>query len=173
MACCEICGKEIERGKRYKSPKYKQVPFCSEDCYNQYVFIKNQNEQHRTDLRKSEEGKEEYKKYIHTLAYIYPKEKQNWVSLQRQTAKLIDDYGLNYKLMRNIIVYAIKYDDCEFNPNYGLGQIFPAYISKFNKFKQDMEESMSMAQEMENEEYVVVIKPKSNKRFEVRNESFD
>lgn len=171
VAICKVCGIEIVKGERYIGEKYKNFSFCSEECYNRYVADREASAKHRSDLR--EQNKQDYRKFTDVLAYIYPSEHQNWTNFQTQAKKIIDDYGLDYKQMKNIIVFAIKYDNHEFNPLFGLGQFFPRYIEGYNKFMRDVKEIMDEAEEMDNEEYSVVIKPKSNKRFEVKREEFD
>lgn len=171
MATCKVCGTEIDKDEKYIGEKYKNFSFCSEECYNQYVEDRKANIKHCANLR--EQNKQDYRKFTDVLNYIYPTEHQNWANFQVQAKKIIDDYGLDYKQMKNIIVFAIKYDNHEFNPLFGLGQFFPRYIEGYNKFVRDVKEIMAEAEEMDNEEYTVAIKPKSNKRFEVKREEFD
>ena len=40
MSICSICGKEIDRGKKYQNERYKNIIVCSKECYEQLIEIK-------------------------------------------------------------------------------------------------------------------------------------
>ena len=64
MSICSICGKEIDRGKKYQNERYKNIIVCSKECYEQLIEIK-----------KNAVKKEPYPDYNVLLDYI----KDQWL----------------------------------------------------------------------------------------------
>ena len=80
MPQCYICGTEIPRGQRFKSPRYKNLSFCSEACYNQHLASKQQPKPKSSSLDK-------LKSYINDLW----QGQVNWPFMMRQIKNLKED----------------------------------------------------------------------------------
>ncbi len=137
---CEVCGADIPRGQRYKGKRYSSVHFCSQECYDEYLHIKEENKKKRWNMRQVVESgdKTEYRKFTDLLNDLYPEEYQNWSMFQQQASKYIDDFDLDYSKLRGIIVFAVRFEGHSFNPAISLTQFFPRYIEPFNRFVEQL-----------------------------------
>ena len=109
---CDICNKEYGRGKGYKGERYKNMHFCSEECYNK--FLKNS---HVGDMDK-------LKSYISEWSGGY----LNWQFLMKQIKQFSVDYNLSYHDIYMILKYCKTYEQLDWQDSYGLGQFIPKYI---------------------------------------------
>lgn len=155
---CDVCGKEIPRGQRYKGKRYSSKHFCSEQCYTTYVLAREESQQRMSDLRQvvdESEEKTEYRKFMDLLNRMYPEENQNWRLFQQQATRAIENFELDYHKLRGIIVYAMKYESHIFNPEIALGQFFPRYIDPFLKFCEKLQQNREFEMPKEEEEIVI------------------
>ena len=136
MSKCYICEIEIPRGQRFKSPRYKNLSFCSESCYNQYLTSKQQP--------KSSSSLDKLKAYINNLW----QGQVNWPFMMRQIKNLKEEYGVSDKDIRLMLKYAIEYEDAKVNPEYGLLQ-FIQYLQPAKEFAEDILRNKELAESME------------------------
>lgn len=139
MPQCYICGAEIPRGQRYKSPRYKNFSFCSESCYNQYLASKQQSNP-SSSLYK-------LKSYINDLW----QGEVNWPFMMRQIKNLKEEYDVDDKDIRLMLKYAIEYEGVKVNPEYGLLQ-FIQYLQPAKEFAKDILRNKELAENMEDDE---------------------
>lgn len=157
---CDVCGKDIPRGQRYKGDKYANQHFCSEDCYKRFCTIKlspraliNFKPEKGTDRR-------EFTDYIQE----WTNDMVNWQWVMKQAKDIQEEYELDWHEMYLICKYARVYEGVEWDFQYGLGQIFPRYIQPCRDFR----EAIKMAKTTElPEETIVVVKRKQPYRKEV------
>lgn len=159
MPKCSYCGADIPKGQSYCGNKYTSLRFCSEEHFTQYVKIKtkpkppvNFKPQHGTDRRAFTD-----------LLQEWTDDRINWAAAMQQCKDLMDEFDLTWEDMRLTLKYAWKYEGVEWNPQYGLGQIYPRYIQPMREFKQQCQDAREMAKEWEPIEEVHEIK-KTTKR---------
>ena len=143
MANCIVCQTPIPRGQRYHSSRYKNLAFCSEICYNQYLASK-QNSKPSSSLDK-------LKAYINDLW----QEEVNWPFMMRQIKNLKEEYSVDDKDIRMMLKYAIEYEGVKVNPEYGLLQ-FIQYLQPAKEFAEDILRNKELAERMEDDEVEVV-----------------
>lgn len=143
MPQCYICQAEIPRGQRFKSPRYKNLSFCSESCYNQYLASKQQP--------KPSSSLDKLKAYINDLW----QGQVNWPFMMRQIKNLKEEYDVDDKDIRLMLKYAIEYEGVEVNPEYGLLQ-FIQYLQPAKEFAEDILRNRELAESMEDDEVEVV-----------------
>lgn len=150
MPQCYICQAEIPRGQRFKSPRYKNLAFCSETCYNQYLASKQQP--------KSSSSLDKLKAYINDLW----QGQVNWPFMMRQIKNLKEEYSVDDKDIRLMLKYAIEYEGVKVNPEYGLLQ-FIQYLQPAKEFAEDILRNKELAESMEDDvvEWVKVSKGKN------------
>lgn len=158
MSQCIVCQSPIPRGKRFKSPRYKNLAFCSEGCYNQYLASKQQ--------QKPSSSLDKLKAYINDLW----QGEVNWPFMMRQIKNLKEEYDVDDKDIRLMLKYAIEYEGVKVNPEYGLLQ-FIQYLQPAKEFAEDILKNRKLAEDMEDEEVVV---RKVNKQVKkVKEEEWD
>ena len=156
---CKVCSKEIPRGQKYKSPTYKSIPFCSEECYNQYLEQKKQEKvKARLDKFKPEKDTDR-RKLTDVIQSIYG-EDANWPLLMRQLKLILEEYDLTDNDFRLAIKYGINYESYYPNTEYGLYQFVP-FINPSMEFAEAIKKNKE--QEIKEDE-VFIVKKKSNKR---------
>lgn len=164
MSECYICGTEIPRGQRYKSPRYKSIPVCSEDCYN--VLLEQ-----KANTTKAEP----YPGYNKLTDYIKDKwggsENVNWMLTHKQIKHLVEKQAMSCNEIRMVLKYAIEIEGECVDVEYGLGQFFPKYIDPCMKFVEQINRAKELAESMEDEE--VVVKKVSKQMKKVREEEWD
>ena len=143
---CIICQKEIPRGQRYKSPRYKNVHFCSEKCYSDYLQQKQNTPRAKPNTP-----------YTKLTDYI---DKQwsgniNWPYLTQQIKSLCSEYNINYDDIRMMLKYAIEYERVPVKEEYGLMQFLP-YLQKSQEFAEQIRENKRMAKAMVDDKEVAV-----------------
>ena len=143
MSKCYICGIEIPRGQRYKSPRYKNLSFCSESCYNQYLTSKQQP--------KSSSSLDKLKAYINDLW----QGQINWPFMMRQIKNLKEEYDVDDKDIRMMLKYAVEYEGVKVDLDYGLLQ-FIQYLQPSQEFAQEIKKNMALAESMEDDEVEIV-----------------
>ena len=143
MSKCYICGIEIPRGQRYKSPRYKNLSFCSESCYNQYLTSKQQP--------KSSSSLDKLKAYINHLW----QGQINWPFMMRQIKNLKEEYDVDDKDIRMMLKYAVEYEGVKVDLDYGLLQ-FIQYLQPSQEFAQEIKKNMALAESMEDDEVEIV-----------------
>lgn len=149
MPQCYICGTEIPRGQRYKSPTHKSLSFCSESCYNQYLASKQQP--------KPLSSLDKLKAYINDLW----QGDVNWPFMMRQIKNLKEEYGVSDNDIRMMLKYAVEYEDVKVDLDYGLLQ-FIQYLQPSQEFAQEIRKNQALAENMEDDEVEVVKASKGN-----------
>lgn len=149
MPQCYICGAEIPRGQRFKSPRYKNLPFCSEGCYNQYLASKQQP--------KPSSSLDKLKAYINDLW----QGEVNWPFMMRQIKNLKEEYNVDDNGIRMMLKYAVEYEDVKVDLDYGLLQ-FIQYLQPSQEFAEEIRKNQALAESMENDEVEVVKASKGN-----------
>lgn len=139
MATCIVCQSPIPRGQRFKSPRYKNLSFCSESCYNQYLASKQQP--------KPSSSLDKLKAYINDLW----QGEVNWPFMMRQIKNLKEEYDVDDKDIRLMLKYAIEYEGVKVNPEYGLLQ-FIQYLQPAKEFAEDILRNKELAESMEDDE---------------------
>lgn len=155
---CDVCGVDIPRGQRYNGKRYKTNHFCSQECYDAYLLAKaeerqiqdetkarareekarqkREEKQRQKDMRDNGDG--EYRKFLDLLNATYPEDCRNFPLWQRQASNYMEKFGLDYSQLRGIIVYALMYDNHQFDPKISLTQFFPRYIEPFYQFMEKL-----------------------------------
>lgn len=158
---CATCGAVIERGKRYKTDKYKSYQFCSEDCYNRFCEIKqapkpvvNFKPEKNTDRRKFTDFIQEW-----------TGNQVNWAWLMKQAKDVQEEYELDWLAMWRVCYYARYYEGVCWDWQYGLGQIFPRYIEPTRAFQQMIanNKQLEIPAEQEHIIYSTAITPNARK----------
>ena len=144
MPQCYICGTEIPRGQRFKSPRYKNLSFCSEACYNQHLASKQQPKPKSSSLDK-------LKSYINDLW----QGQVNWPFMMRQIKNLKEEYGVSDNDIRLMLKYAVKYEGMKVDLDYGLLQ-FIQYLQPSQEFAEEIRKNQALAESMEDDEVEVV-----------------
>lgn len=153
MAICIVCQSSIPRGQRFKSPRYKNLSFCSESCYNQYLASKQQPKTKSNSFNK-------LKSYINNLW----EGKVNWPFMMRQIKNLKEEYGIDDNDIRLMIKYAVDYEGVKVNPEYGLLQ-FIQYLQPSKEFAENILKNKELAESMEDDEVEWVKVSKGNNRW--------
>lgn len=164
MSKCYICGTEIPRGQRYKSPRYKSIPVCSEACYNTLL-------EQKLNATKAEP----YPNYNKLTDYIKDKwggnENVNWMMTHKQIKHLVEKQAMSCNEIRMVLKYAIEIEGVCVDVEYGLGQFFPKYIDPCMKFVEQINRAKELAENMEEEE--VVVRKVSKQVKKVKEEEWD
>ena len=129
---CVNCGKEIQRGGRYKGEKLKSLAFCSEQCYTAYT------------TSSSPANLKRLKDYINNQW----NEDVNWSATIQYIKYIKENYGLSYVDIYGILRYAIEIEEQEVNPEYGLGQFIPKYIEPYQDFIHKIQTSRRESEDM-------------------------
>ena len=152
MSKCHICGTEIPRGQRFKSPRYKNLSFCSESCYNQYLASKQQP--------KPSSSLDKLKSYINDLW----QGQVNWPFMMRQIKNLKEEYGVSDNDIRMMLKYAIEYEGMKVDLDYGLLQ-FIQYLQPSQEFAGEIRKNQALAESMEDDGVEVVKVSKGKNRW--------
>lgn len=150
MSQCYICQKEIPRGQRFKSPRYKNLSFCSETCYNQYLASKQQP--------KPSSSLDKLKAYINDLW----QGQVNWPFMMRQIKNLKEECGVSDNDIRMMLKYAVEYEGVKVDLDYGLLQ-FIQYLQPSQEFAKDILRNKELAESMEDDEIEWVKLNKGNR----------
>lgn len=151
MATCIICQSHIPRGQRFKSPRYKNLSFCSESCYNQYLASKQQP--------KPSSSLDKLKAYINDLW----QGQVNWPFMMRQIKNLKEEYGVNDNDIRMMLKYAIEYEGVKVDLDYGLLQ-FIQYLQPSQEFAEEIRKNQVLAESMEDDEVEVMKASRGNEK---------
>ena len=143
MANCIVCQSLIPRGQRFKSPRYKNLSFCSETCYNQYLASKQQP--------KSSSSLDKLKAYINDLW----QGQVNWPFMMRQIKNLKEECGVSDNDIRMMLKYAVEYEGVKVDLDYGLLQ-FIQYLQPSQEFAEEIRKNQALAEGMEDDEVEVV-----------------
>ena len=149
MSECYICGTEIPRGQRFKSPRYKNLSFCSESCYNQYLASKQQ--------QPKSSSLDKLKSYINNLW----QGQVNWPFMMRQIKNIKEEYGVSDNDIRMMLKYAVEYEGVEVDLDYGLLQ-FIQYLQPSQEFAEEIRKNQALAESMEDDEVEVVKASRGN-----------
>ena len=152
MPQCYICQAEIPRGQRFKSPRYKNLPFCSESCYNQYLASKQQP--------KSSSSLDKLKAYINDLW----QGQVNWPFMMRQIKNLKEEYCVSDNDIRMMLKYAVEYEGMSVDLDYGLLQ-FIQYLQPSQEFAEEIRKNQALAESMEDDEVEVMKVSKGKNRW--------
>lgn len=144
MLQCYICGAEIPRGQRFKSARYKNLPFCSESCYNQYLASKQQSKPKSSSLDK-------LKAYINDLW----QGQVNQPFMMRQIKNLKEECGVSDNDIRMMLKYAVEYEGVKVDLDYGLLQ-FIQYLQPSQEFAEEIRKNQALAETMEDDEVEIV-----------------
>lgn len=150
MSVCCICEKIIKRGQRFKSPRYKNLSFCSESCYNQYLASKQQP--------KPSSSLDKLKAYINDLW----QGEVNWPFMMRQIKNLKEECGVSDNDIRMMLKYAVEYEDVKVDLDYGLLQ-FIQYLQPSQEFAEEIRKNQALAESMEDDEVEWVKLNKGNR----------
>ena len=150
MANCIVCQSPIPRGQRFKSPRYKNLAFCSETCYNQYLASKQQPKPKSSSLDK-------LKAYINDIW----QGQVNWPFMMRQIKNLKEECGVSDNDIRMMLKYAIEYEGVRVDLDYGLLQ-FIQYLQPSQEFAQEIKKNQALAENMEDDEVEVVKASRAN-----------
>ena len=150
MANCIVCQSPIPRGQRFKSPRYKNLPFCSETCYNQYLISKQQPKPKSSSLDK-------LKAYINNLW----QGQVNWPFMMRQIKNLKEECGVSDNDIRMMLKYAVEYEGVKVDLDYGLLQ-FIQYLQPSQEFAEEIRKNQELAESMEDDEIEVVKASRGN-----------
>lgn len=150
MATCIVCQSLIPRGQRFKSPRYKNLAFCSEACYNQYLASKQQP--------KPPSSLDKLKAYINDLW----QGEVNWPFMMRQIKNLKEECGMSDNDIRMMLKYAVEYEGVKVDLDYGLLQ-FIQYLQPAKEFAEEIRKNQTLAESMEDDvvEWVKVSKGKN------------
>lgn len=148
---CDVCKVEIQRGKRFQSPRYKNRHFCSESCYNQFLASKQQP--------KSSSSLNKLKDYIDDLW----QGEVNWPFMMRQIKNLKEEYGCNDNDIRMMLKYAVEYENARVDINYGLLQ-FIQYLQPSQEFAKEIKKNRELAESMEDDKIETVKVNKGNRK---------
>lgn len=151
MSQCIVCQSPIPRGKRYKSPRYKNLSFCSESCYNQYFASKQQP--------KPSSSLDKLKAYINDLW----QGQVNWPFMMRQIKNLKEECGVSDNDIRMMLKYAVEYEGVKVDLDYGLLQ-FIQYLQPSQEFAQEIRKNRELAESMEDDEVEVVKASKGSEK---------
>lgn len=143
MANCIVCNQSIPRGQRYHPPRYKNLAFCSESCYNQYLAFKQQP--------KSSSSLDKLKAYINDLW----QGQVNWPFMMRQIKNLKEECGVDDNDIRMTLKYAVEYEGVKVDLDYGLLQ-FIQYLQPSQEFAEEIRKNQALAESMEDDEVEVV-----------------
>ena len=143
MSQCYICGTEIPRGQRYKSPRYKNISFCPESCYNQYLASKQQP--------KPSSSLDKLKAYIIDLW----QGEVNWPFMMRQIKNLKEECGVSDNDIRMMLKYSVEYEGVKVDLDYGLLQ-FIQYLQPSQEFAEEIKKNQALAESMEDDEVEMV-----------------
>lgn len=164
MSQCYICGAEIPRGQRYKSPRYKSIPVCSEDCYD--VLLEQ-----KANATKAEP----YEGYNKLTDYIKLQwggsENVNWMMTHKQIKHLVEKQSMPCNEIRMVLKYAIEIEGVVVDIEYGLGQFLPKFVEPCMKFVEQLEKAKELAKDMEDNE--VVFRKISKQVKKVKEEDWD
>lgn len=127
---CDVCSKEIPRGKRYQGNKYKSLHFCSEDCWKKYCAIKAKPKAIVNFKPEKGTSRRKFTDYIQE----WTDDKVNWPSIMKQAKDIQEEYELDWNEMYLVCKYARLYEGHVWDLKYGLGQIFPKYIKPAKDF---------------------------------------
>ena len=150
MATCIVCQTLIPRGQRFKSPRYKNLSFCSESCYNQYLASKQTQKPKSSSLDK-------LKVYINDLW----QGQVNWPFMMRQIKNLKEECGVSDNDIRMMLKYAVEYEGVEVDLDYGLLQ-FIQYLQPSQEFAEEIRKNQALAESMEDDEVEVVKASRGN-----------
>ena len=154
---CIICNKEIARGKRYQGERYKSLHFCSEECFKKYCEIKTKPKP--VVNFKPEKGSD--RRLFTDYIQEWTGDHCNWSWLMKQAKDIQEEYELNWYQMYLVCKYARKYEEVEWDYQYGLGQIFPRYIQPCLEFMQKIKENKTI--DFEDDKINVIVKNKKTK----------
>lgn len=164
MPQCYICQAEIPRGQRYKSPRYKSIPVCSEACYNALL-------EQKANTTKSEP----YPGYNKLTDYIKTQwggsENVNWMLTHKQIKYLVEKQSMSCNEIRMVLKYAIEIEGQCVDIEYGISQFIPKFIEPCMKFVEQIERAKELAEDMEDEK--VVVKKVSKQVKKVKEEEWD
>lgn len=144
---CKVCGREIARGERFKSPVFTSLPFCSETCANAYAEEHNGNGRPRK--------RTDFTKLTDLLANLYLDDgfEPDFRMLGKQIQNFKKLHKCEDKDIGQMIRYAIDFEQFRFSGNYGLMQ-FDRFYDKFLRFKDELAHSKAVASEMEEDKIV-------------------
>ena len=122
MSICSICGKEIDRGKKYQNERYKNIIVCSKECYEQLIEIK-----------KNAVKKEPYPDYNVLLDYIKDQwlgsENVNWLLTVKFIKFLVEKKNMSCKDIYNVIKYAVEIEGYTSRPHFGQRFMMSSFCS--------------------------------------------
>lgn len=146
---CRVCGQEIARGERFKSPIFISIPFCSETCANAYVEL------HPDRVKKYEKEKTDRDKLTDLLANLYLDDgyEPDYGLLGTQIMRFKQNHECTEKDIGQLIRYVLDLEGQRFNGMFGLAQ-FDRFYDKFMSFKDELAHSKAVASEMEEDKVV-------------------
>lgn len=149
---CKGCGEKFPTETRYIGEKYKQLKFCCQECYQNYV------NEHSNEIDR------DWNDLIKYLDTIY--ENPNYRMLGAQIKYFRDECNVSSLVLRLIIEYAIKYENYIVRQEDGLGQFYPRYYQPALEFYKKIEENKKYASEHPDllTPEVIRVKPKNSMR---------
>ena len=162
---CDVCGKEIERGKRFTGERYKQNRFCSESCYKEFIEIKDKQKR-VSKAREELPGLRKLTDYIQAIYYTEP----NWLEIVRQIKQMTKQYDLTCDEIRATIKYAVQYEGVDIKEEYGLYQFIPKYVEPMRAFTRAIKDNMNVC--ITEDETIVVKAVKGSNKVNKKNMEF-
>ena len=171
MPVCRICGKEIPRGMRYKTPRFKSEYFCSEECYNKRIEISEEKKEARAkrELEKINQlDTPNSNQYIPTsggerrrltdlIQEIYG-DTANWVILMSNVKNMEKDYNLQDNDFRLVMKYAMEFENYKPLTSLNLYQ-FEKFIIPTQLFREKIHYNKEVAKILDVSEDYEIIKP--------------
>lgn len=124
MAKCCQCGKEIPRGRKYKSQTLSSLYFCSEKCYIDRV-------------NNPPPPKEKYEGLVALRDYInsqWEPNSINWTQTTKMIKNLCEKENMTCPFIQGLLEYAIEIEEKKPDSRYGIGQYIWKYYDSYCKY---------------------------------------
>lgn len=125
---CAVCGADIPKGQKYKGDRYKNINFCSLECYERYIKGKDRKNAPRIALTD----------YLDNLFV-----NANFPMLTKQIRAMETEYNLSDAQLLYILRYAVQYEGHTVDDRYGMGQ-FEKYIGPAIEFYKSVKQAQNV-----------------------------
>lgn len=148
---CRCCNKKIKRSQAF-SVKDRYY-YCSEEEYE-------------TKYKGSIAYWEEM--FMDYIYFDMTNKDCDFIAIQRQANMFHDKYDFKWTGMLLTLQYWYETLCNSWNPEYGLGQIFPKFYEEAKNFYNEKKEIESLVNEMEGEDKIIIIKRQKNKKINIK-----